>query len=123
MTDKHTQQQAPNSNMEKDPADWVTGDEPMTGVQRSYLKTLSEEAHVPFDDGLTKAEASRRIDELQARTGRGQPGSTTPERREEDTEGPLESLGRAVSETVLGSDASVPAGEAKPEASGRSSPG
>ena len=57
--------------MEKDPADWVTGDEPMTGAQRSYLKTLSEEANEPFDESLSKAQASRRIDELQARTGRG----------------------------------------------------
>ncbi|HPU50000.1 MAG TPA: DUF3072 domain-containing protein [Burkholderiaceae bacterium] len=73
MTDKRTQQQASESNMEKDPGDWVTGDEPMTGAQRSYLKTLSEEAHEPFDENLTKAEASRRIDELQAITGRGQP--------------------------------------------------
>ena len=71
MTDKHTQAGADTGNMEKDPADWVTGDEPMTGAQRSYLKTLSEEAHVDFDDKLTKAEASRRIDELQHRTGRG----------------------------------------------------
>ena len=71
MTDKHTQDQAEESNMQKDPDDWVTGDEPMTGAQRSYLKTLSEEAHVDFDDTLTKAEASRRIDELQHQTGRG----------------------------------------------------
>jgi hypothetical protein len=60
------------SNREKDPQDWVTADEPMTGAQASYLKTLSEEAGEEFDEGLTKAEASRRIDELQARTGRGQ---------------------------------------------------
>ena len=59
------------SNAEKDPADWTTGDEPMTGAQASYLKTLSEEAGEPFDDGLTKADASRRIDELQEQTGRG----------------------------------------------------
>ena len=71
MTDKHTQQQADQSNMEKDPDDWTTGDEPMTGAQRSYLKTLSEEAKVPFDENLTKAEASKRIDELQTITGRG----------------------------------------------------
>jgi hypothetical protein len=45
----------------------------MTGAQRSYLKTLCEEAREDFDDQLTKAEASRRIDELQAKTGRGQP--------------------------------------------------
>ena len=52
MTDKRTQAQAPLDNMEKDPADWVTGDEPMTGAQRSYLKTLSEKAHDPaaFDE-------------------------------------------------------------------------
>ncbi len=74
MTDKRTQQQADQSNMEKRPEDWTTGDEPMTGAQRSYLKTLSEEAKVPFDEKLTKAEASRRIDELQKRTGRGLTG-------------------------------------------------
>ena len=44
MTDKQTQAQAEHSNMEKDPSNWVTGDEPMTGAQRSYLKTLCEEA-------------------------------------------------------------------------------
>ena len=71
MTDKQTQALAEQSNMEKDPEDWVTGDEPMTGAQRSYLKTLCEEAKEAFDDKLTKAEASRRIDELQAKTGRG----------------------------------------------------
>jgi len=71
MTDKRTQASADSGNMEKDPDDWVTGDEPMTGAQRSYLKTLSEEAHVDFDEQLTKAEASRRIDELQQKTGRG----------------------------------------------------
>jgi len=71
MTDKRTQQDAENSNMAKDPAEWVTGDEPMTGAQRSYLKTLSEEAHESFDDNLTKAEASKRIEELQQKTGRG----------------------------------------------------
>ena len=71
MTDKRNQQLADQSNMEKDPKDWVTGDEPMTGAQRSYLKTLSEEAKVPFDDTLSKADASRRIDELQQITGRG----------------------------------------------------
>jgi hypothetical protein len=72
VTDKRTQQQSDRSNMEKNPDDWVTGDEPMTGAQRSYLKTLSEEAGVPFDEQLTKAEASKRIDELQEQTGRGQ---------------------------------------------------
>jgi uncharacterized damage-inducible protein DinB len=59
-------------NTRKDPDQWKTGDEPMTGAQASYLQTLSQEAGVEFDSGLTKAEASKRIDELQAKTGRGQ---------------------------------------------------
>jgi DUF3072 family protein len=61
----------PQPNPEKEPQDWATGDEPMTGSQASYLRTLCQEAGEPFDDGLTKAEASRRIEELQERTGRG----------------------------------------------------
>jgi hypothetical protein len=56
---------------EKDPEEWTTGDEPMTGPQESYLSTLAQEAGVDVPDGLSKAEASRLIDELQARTGRG----------------------------------------------------
>jgi hypothetical protein len=71
MTDKRTQEKAAESNMEKRPEDWTTGDEPMTGAQRSYLKTLCEEAKEAFDEKLTKAQASKRIDELQRRTGRG----------------------------------------------------
>jgi hypothetical protein len=70
--DRQTQQHAGESNTQKPPEQWTTGEEPMTGAQRSYLKTLSEEAREPFDDTLTKAEASRRIDELQKLTGRGQ---------------------------------------------------
>jgi hypothetical protein len=66
------QQELRGSNLEKDPAEWKTGDEPMTGAQASYLKTLSDQASESFDEELTKAEASRRIDELQQRTGRGQ---------------------------------------------------
>jgi hypothetical protein len=62
---------AQRPNPEKDPDDWTTGDEPMTGPPASYLETLSREAGEEFDPGLTKAEASRRIDELQRRTGRG----------------------------------------------------
>ena len=69
--DKRTQEDAQQSNMVKDPKDWTTGDEPMTGAQKSYLKTLSEEAGEEMDENLTKAEASKRIDELQQRTGRG----------------------------------------------------
>ncbi len=60
-----------NSNAVKDPDEWTTGDEKMTGAQHSYLKTLSDEAGVDFDENLTKAEASKRIDELQEKTGRG----------------------------------------------------
>ena len=60
------------SNTEKDPAEWVTGDEPMTGAQQSYLNTLCDEANEPFDPEISKADASRRIDELQQETGRGQ---------------------------------------------------
>ncbi len=56
---------------EKDPEDWVTGDEPMTGPQQSYLSTLAQEAGEKVDGDLTKAEASKKIDELQERTGRG----------------------------------------------------
>lgn len=62
---------AENSNAVKDPNDWATGDEPMTGAQKSYLKTLSEQANEQFDDTLSKADASKRIDELQEKTGRG----------------------------------------------------
>jgi len=57
--------------MIKDPEDWVTGDEEMTGEHRSYLQTLCEEAGKDFDPNLTKAEASKRIDELRQQTGRG----------------------------------------------------
>ena len=60
-----------NSNTIKDPDDWKTGDEEMTGAQRSYLQTLAEEAGEEVDLNLTKAEASKRIDELQQKTGRG----------------------------------------------------
>ena len=62
--------QHPTGNAEKDPDNWVTGDEPMTGAQASYLQTLSEEAGEEFDPKLTKAEASERIDALQEKTGR-----------------------------------------------------
>jgi hypothetical protein len=71
-TDMADQQELQGSNLEKDPGEWKTGDEPMTGAQASYLKTLSDQANEAFDEALTKAEASRRIDELQQRTGRGQ---------------------------------------------------
>jgi Protein of unknown function (DUF3072) len=59
------------SNMIKDPDEWKTGDEEMTGAQRSYLQTLADEAGEDVDLNLTKAEASKRIEELQQKTGRG----------------------------------------------------
>lgn len=58
------------SNQEKDPSDWVTGGEPMTGAQASYLKTLSEEANEPFDPSLNKGDASKRIDALRSSTNK-----------------------------------------------------
>jgi hypothetical protein len=64
-------EQAEPSNAIKDPNEWTTGGETMTGAQASYLKTLCEEAGVEFDDKLSKADASKRIDELRNNTGRG----------------------------------------------------
>ena len=65
-------EEQPGSNTIKNPDDWVSGDEPMTGAQASYLKTLSEEAKEPeaFAADLSKAEASKRIEELKAKLGR-----------------------------------------------------
>jgi hypothetical protein len=71
MSNEPTPPAQTSSNTEKDPAEWTTGNEPMTGAQKSYLKTLSDEAKEPFDDTLTKADASLRIEELQKKTGRG----------------------------------------------------
>ena len=70
-TTKRTPENDPHTNAIKDPDQWTTGDEPMTGAQRSYLKTLSDEAGEEFDKNLSKAEASKCIDELQQKTGRG----------------------------------------------------
>ncbi len=61
-----------SSTASKDPSDWVTGDEPMTGAQRSYLDTLAREAGEEIPADITKAEASEHIERLQAKTGRGQ---------------------------------------------------
>lgn len=69
--DKHTRDDGVEGNMVKDPDQWTTGEEPMTGAQKSYLATLCEEAGEEMDDGLSKAEASKRIDALQHKTGRG----------------------------------------------------
>ena len=68
---RNNAQQEENSNVIKNPEQWVTGGEEMTGAQRSYLNTLSQEAGEEIDDDLTKAEASEKIDELQKKTGRG----------------------------------------------------
>ncbi|HKT61456.1 MAG TPA: DUF3072 domain-containing protein [Gemmatimonadales bacterium] len=77
MTRKSEQRpdQAPIPNSIKDPDDWTTGDEPMTGAQASYLHTLATEAGETVDDDLSKAEASKRIEELQEKTGRGKTSS------------------------------------------------
>ena len=68
MSDRDDNQQP---SAQKNPDDWVTGDESMTGPQASYLKTLAQEAGEEFDPELSKAEASKKIDELQHETGRG----------------------------------------------------
>lgn len=60
-----------NSNAIKNPDEWTTGDEQMTGAQRSYLKTLAQEAGEEPNEELSKADASKKIDELQHKTGRG----------------------------------------------------
>jgi hypothetical protein len=70
QTPQNQQNQQGDSNTVKNPDEWKTGDEPMTGAQRSYLKTLSDEANVPFEENLSKAEASKRIDELKQRSDR-----------------------------------------------------
>ncbi|MEF2976110.1 DUF3072 domain-containing protein [Subtercola sp. YIM 133946] len=62
----------PTNPASKDPSDWVTGDEPMTAAQRSYLDTLAREAGEEIPADITKAEASEQIDRLQEKTGRGQ---------------------------------------------------
>ena len=67
------QKAAEDSNRIKNPDEWVTGNEEMTGAQESYLHTLAQEAHEKVDDDLTKAEASKEIDRLKTKTGRGQP--------------------------------------------------
>ncbi len=66
-------QKSPDTNdgAIKDPTEWTTGDEPMTGAQESYLNTLASEAGEEVEPDLSKAEASKRIDELQDKTGRG----------------------------------------------------
>jgi hypothetical protein len=68
MSTKADQDSAP----QKDPDDWVSGDDPMTDAQASYLRTLSEQARQPIDlDNLTKAQASKLIDEMRNKAGVG----------------------------------------------------
>ncbi len=62
----------PTPNPEKPTDQWVTGQEPMTGPQTSYLQTLCREAGEEFDGSMTKAEASKKIEEVQSKTGRGE---------------------------------------------------
>ena len=71
MATKKDQQPTETTNPEKDPKDWVTGDEPATGPQESYVHTLAQQAGEEVEDEMTKAEASEKIEELQAKTGRG----------------------------------------------------
>ncbi len=70
------QQPKNQSNTVKDPDDWTTGEEPMTGAQESYLHTLATEAGEEVEPGLTKAEASKRIDELRQKTGKTENGTS-----------------------------------------------
>jgi hypothetical protein len=60
----------PNSTVQKDPDNWKTGDEPMTPAQRSYLNTLAQDTGETVDENLTKAEASKKIDELRKESPR-----------------------------------------------------
>ena len=72
MSDKNAQANAQaKPGTIKDPSEWTTGEEPMTGAQESYLHTLAREAGEELPSVLTKAEASEKIDELQEKTGRG----------------------------------------------------
>lgn len=71
---------------EKPVEDWVTGDEPMTGPQSSYLATLAREAGVEVPEGLSKADASKMIDELQSRTGRDETSRTSADTDTGDVE-------------------------------------
>jgi hypothetical protein len=71
MTKQPAQDNNVPSNAVKDPDNWATGDETMTGAQASYLETLCQEAGEEFDPSLSKAAASKRINQLQEKTGRG----------------------------------------------------
>ena len=74
MANQDNRDQDTQQNPVKDPDEWTTGDEPMTGPQESYLRTLLQQAGrsaEDLDESLTKADASKLIDELQQETGRG----------------------------------------------------
>ncbi len=71
MSDTTIDEVAASPSAEKNPDQWVTGNEAMTGAQASYLRTLAQEAGEELDGTLTKAEASKKIDELREQTGRG----------------------------------------------------
>lgn len=75
MTDKQTA--TASGDAPSDPQNPVSGDEPMTGAQRACLQTLSQAAGLPFDASLTKAQACKRIDELQRITGVGEPATSS----------------------------------------------
>ena len=66
MSESQSNSQPDTASPEKDPADWVTGDEPATGAQKSYLETLTRQSDEDVPDDLTKAEASQKIDELKS---------------------------------------------------------
>jgi antitoxin component of RelBE/YafQ-DinJ toxin-antitoxin module len=86
MTEERTRQRGPESRRSKSAAEVCSSaDAPMTDAQRSYLRSLSEEARVPFDDTLTREQASKRIDELQGITGRGL-AQEDPERQRVEAE-------------------------------------
>ena len=89
MEDRNTAPNRTNAtgNAIKDPEDWTTGDEPMTGAQRSYLQTLCQEANEPMDETLTKAQASERIEALQQKTGRGMGANRNPSPRNSEATG------------------------------------
>lgn len=79
QNDNKTHQHIPQQDLiisagtsgERNPDEWITGTEPISGTAKLYFKTLSEEAGERFDENLSKAEASKRIEELQSKTGRG----------------------------------------------------
>jgi len=68
--DNHTGNPSTNLTTQRDPDEWKTGDEPMTDAQRSYLETLCRDTREEFEESLSKAEASKRIDELRQRSPR-----------------------------------------------------